>query len=310
MSIQYSRGCPFDCEFCNVTALLGHRPRTKSAPQMIAELDALHARGWRGDIFFVDDNFIGNKALLKRELLPALIEWQGKGRGVAFNTQASVNLADDPELMRMMAAAGFDMVFVGIETPDEDGLRECNKKQNTGRDLVADVKKIQRAGLAGAGRVHRRVRQRHAFDLPAADRVHPGERHRDGDGRPLAGAARHAPLRAPAAGRPHRRIRLRRQRGRLDEHRPANAAEGAARGLSADPEPHLLAREPLPARQDFPARVSRAGDHVAHQPGPVRGLRALGPGAGNHRQGTLAVLEAADLDDLPPAAPAAAWPSR
>ncbi len=151
MSIQYSRGCPYDCEFCNVTALLGHRPRTKSAPQVIAELDALHGRGWRGNVFFVDDNFIGNTALLKRELLPALIEWQGKGRGVTFNTQASVNLADDPDLMRMMTAAGFDMVFVGIETPDEDGLRECDKKQNTGRDLVADVKKIQRAGLQVQG---------------------------------------------------------------------------------------------------------------------------------------------------------------
>lgn len=151
MSIQYSRGCPFDCEFCNVTALLGHRPRTKTAPQVIAELDALHAQGWRGNIFLVDDNFIGNSALLKRELLPALIEWQGKRRGVTFNTQTSVNLADDPELMRMMAQAGFDTVFVGIETPDENCLRECNKKQNAGRDLVADVKKIQHAGLEVQG---------------------------------------------------------------------------------------------------------------------------------------------------------------
>ena len=151
MSIRYSRGCPFNCEFCNVTSLFGHQPRTKNAPQMIAELDSLYALGSRGGIFFVDDNFIGNKALLKRDLLPALIEWQGKGRGVAFNTQASVNLADDPELMRLMADAGFNMVFVGIETPDENCLRECNKKQNTGRDLVADVKKIQRAGLQVQG---------------------------------------------------------------------------------------------------------------------------------------------------------------
>jgi radical SAM superfamily enzyme YgiQ (UPF0313 family) len=151
MSLQYSRGCPFNCDFCNVTALLGHQPRTKSAAQVVAELDGLRSRGWRGGIFFVDDNFIGNKARLKSELLPALAEWQSAGRGVTFNTEASVNLADDPELMRMMVAAGFDMVFVGIETPDETCLRECSKKQNTGRDLVADVKRIQRAGLQVQG---------------------------------------------------------------------------------------------------------------------------------------------------------------
>jgi len=151
MSVQYSRGCPFNCDFCNVTALLGHRPRTKTAEQVIAELEGLYARGWRGGIFFVDDNFIGNTARLKRELLPALVKWQRKGRGITFNTEASVNLADDPELMRMMVEAGFDLVFVGIETPDETCLRECSKKQNTGRDLVADVKKIQRAGLQVQG---------------------------------------------------------------------------------------------------------------------------------------------------------------
>ena len=151
MSLQYSRGCPFNCDFCSVTALLGHRPRTKSATQVIAELEALCARGWRGAIFVVDDNFIGNKARLKRELLPALIEWQRAGRGITFNTEACVDLADDPELMRMMAEAGFDLVFVGIETPDENGLRECSKKHNTGRDLVADVKRIQRAGLQVQG---------------------------------------------------------------------------------------------------------------------------------------------------------------
>ena len=151
MSLQYSRGCPFNCDFCNVTALLGHRPRTKSAAQVIAELDALYARGWRGGIFFVDDNFIGSKARLKRELLPTLVKWQRGGRGVTFNTEASINLADDPKLMQMMGDAGFDTVFVGIETPDETCLRECSKKQNTGRDLVADVKKIQRAGLQVQG---------------------------------------------------------------------------------------------------------------------------------------------------------------
>ncbi len=151
MSLQYSRGCPFDCEFCDVTAKFGHRPRTKSAGQIIAELDGLYRVGWRGQVFFVDDNLIGNKRALKTELLPALIQWRGKRRGLPFHTEASINLADDPELMQQMAAAGFDAVFIGIETPDDSGLAECNKRQNQGRDLVADVKRIQRAGLQVQG---------------------------------------------------------------------------------------------------------------------------------------------------------------
>jgi len=151
MSIQFSRGCPFDCEFCNVTALFGHRPRIKHAEQIIAELDALYAMRWRGQIFFVDDNFIGNKGYLKKQLLPALIAWRKGKRGIHFNTEASVNLADDDQLMEMMVAAGFDTVFVGIETPDEGSLAECNKKQNKNRDLVDTVKRIQRAGLQVQG---------------------------------------------------------------------------------------------------------------------------------------------------------------
>lgn len=151
LSIQYSRGCPFDCEFCNITALFGHRPRTKTTAQVLAELDALARLGWRGSVFFVDDNFIGNKRVLKQELLPALIEWQKRNPGMPFFTEASINLADDEELMRLMVEAGFNQVFVGIETPVETGLAECNKRQNQGRDLVADVKRIQRAGLEVQG---------------------------------------------------------------------------------------------------------------------------------------------------------------
>ncbi len=151
MCIQYSRGCPFDCEFCDVTAKFGHRPRLKTAGQIIAELDGLHRRGWRGPVFFVDDNLIGNKRALKDELLPALIEWQKHGRGIPLYTEASINLADDEELMNLMAEAGFDMVFIGIETPDEAGLAGCNKRQNQHRDLVADVKRIQRAGMQVQG---------------------------------------------------------------------------------------------------------------------------------------------------------------
>ncbi|MCK4729001.1 MAG: radical SAM protein, partial [Desulfobacterales bacterium] len=130
MSIQFSRGCPFNCEFCNVTALFGHRPRIKTAEQIIAELDGLYNLGWRGQVFFVDDNFIGNKRYLKTQLLPALIEWQKDKKGIPFFTEASVNLADDESLMEMMVEAGFDTVFIGIETPDEKSLAECNKKQN------------------------------------------------------------------------------------------------------------------------------------------------------------------------------------
>jgi radical SAM superfamily enzyme YgiQ (UPF0313 family) len=151
MSIQFSRGCSFDCEFCNVTALFGHHPRTKRPAQVIAELDALYRWGWRGAVFFVDDNFIGNKREARERLLPALIAWQRGKHGISFYTQASINLADDDVLMDAMVEAGFRTVFVGIETPDDAGLAECDKRQNLGRDLVGDVKRIQRAGLQVQG---------------------------------------------------------------------------------------------------------------------------------------------------------------
>jgi radical SAM superfamily enzyme YgiQ (UPF0313 family) len=147
VSIQFSRGCPFNCDFCNVTALLGHRPRTKTAVQIIAELESLYTLGWRKSIFFVDDNFIGNRKQIKSEVLPALIEWRKGKTGMPFSTEASINLADDPELMHLMVQAGFDTVFVGIETPNEDSLTECSKNQNKGRDLVESVRQLQRAGL-------------------------------------------------------------------------------------------------------------------------------------------------------------------
>jgi radical SAM superfamily enzyme YgiQ (UPF0313 family) len=152
MNIQYSRGCPFDCDFCDIPLLYGHKPRVKDTKQVINELENLYTHGWRGAVFFVDDNFIGNKRNLKEEVLPAIAEWMAKRKyPFTFFTQASVNLADDEELMGLMVKAGFNTVFVGIETPDEEGLAECGKVQNKNRNLVACVKKIQQFGLQVQG---------------------------------------------------------------------------------------------------------------------------------------------------------------
>lgn len=151
LSIQFTRGCPFNCDFCNVTALLGHQVRYKTTAQILNELDRIYALGWRQNIFFVDDNFIGNKKYLKNELLPALIAWRQGKTGCSLITEVSINLSDDEELMEMMYAAGFHSVFVGIETPDEAGLEECQKSQNRRRDLVESVKKLQRHGLQVMG---------------------------------------------------------------------------------------------------------------------------------------------------------------
>ena len=152
MNLQYSRGCPFNCEFCDITFLDGRNPRTKTKEQVLAELDSLYKLGWRGDLFFVDDNFIGNKKKLKEEILPAIIDWMNNRRH-PFNlfTEVSVNLADDNELMQLMVKAGFSKVFVGIETPNEASLTECDKKQNTNRDLIASVKTLQNHGFEVMG---------------------------------------------------------------------------------------------------------------------------------------------------------------
>lgn len=148
MNIQYSRGCPFDCEFCDITVLFGRKPRTKNPEQIIAELDSLYNLGWRGGVFFVDDNFIGNKKKLKEEILPAIIDWMEKKEyPFTFYTETSINLADDEELMRLMAKAGFSAVFIGIESPHEESLEECNKGHNRNRDLVESIKKIQHFGF-------------------------------------------------------------------------------------------------------------------------------------------------------------------
>ena len=152
MNIQYSRGCPFNCEFCDITVLFGRVPRVKTREQLLSELDALYARGWRGGVFFVDDNFIGNKARLKNDVLPAIIEWMKTHKyPFQFSTEVSVDISDDELLMSMMVNAGFDTVFVGIETPNEESLAECNKYQNKNRNLIECIKKIQRHGMQVQG---------------------------------------------------------------------------------------------------------------------------------------------------------------
>jgi radical SAM superfamily enzyme YgiQ (UPF0313 family) len=146
MCVQYSRGCPFSCEFCDIIEIYGRVPRTKSIQQMLAEFDALRDLGWRGTVFIVDDNFIGNKKNV-RLLLPAIAEWQ-KRNGYPFSllTESSVNLADDEPLLKEMREAGFRRVFLGIETPVEESLKEAQKSQNRG-NLLDSVKRIQSYGM-------------------------------------------------------------------------------------------------------------------------------------------------------------------
>lgn len=147
VNVQYSRGCPFTCEFCDIIELYGRKPRTKTNEQMLAELDRLHALGYRGHVDFVDDNLIGNKKAVKA-FLPALAEWQRqRKRPFEMSTEASLNLADDDELLSLMQEAGFFSVFIGIESPDPDVLNATRKKQNTRRDIAKSVHKIYGAGI-------------------------------------------------------------------------------------------------------------------------------------------------------------------
>ncbi|MBK9152865.1 MAG: DUF4070 domain-containing protein [Chloracidobacterium sp.] len=147
MCLQYSRGCPFNCEFCDIIEIYGRVPRTKSNAQMLAELDAVKATGWRGLLFIVDDNFIGNKKNV-RLFMPDLIEWSRENSyPFSFITEASVNLAEDEVLLQQMEDAGFRRVFLGIETPVEESLKEAQKGQNTRRDLLESIRKIQSHGI-------------------------------------------------------------------------------------------------------------------------------------------------------------------
>ena len=146
--VQYSRGCPYLCDFCDVTALFGRRPRTKTSEQIIKELEVLDKQSNLHFVLFADDNLIGNKRILKSDLLPKLIEWRKKKKpGFYFATQLTVNLADDQELMDLLIDAGFRHIFIGIETPDEAGLKGSRKNQNLKRDQLENIHKLHQAGF-------------------------------------------------------------------------------------------------------------------------------------------------------------------
>ncbi|MBK8270964.1 MAG: B12-binding domain-containing radical SAM protein [Planctomycetes bacterium] len=151
MSVQFSRGCPFNCDFCDIIVMNGRVPRVKTSEQMIAELESLAASGWKGPVFFVDDNFIGNKAKVKVFLRELIAKQRSAHLRFRFLTQASLNIVDDLELMDLMVEAGFKSLFIGIESPSEDSLVECAKAQNTKRDLVSAVRIIHNKGMEVMG---------------------------------------------------------------------------------------------------------------------------------------------------------------
>ncbi|OPY88648.1 MAG: biotin synthase [Smithella sp. PtaU1.Bin162] len=147
LMIQFSRGCPFNCEFCDVTSLFGHNPRIKTEDQFLRELQSIYDTGWRGTVFIVDDNFIGNKKAIKT-MLPGVVAWMKKHQyPFELLTETSINIADDDELIRLMTQAGFNSIFIGLETPNEESLKECSKNQNCKRDMIAAIKKLQAGGL-------------------------------------------------------------------------------------------------------------------------------------------------------------------
>lgn len=147
MAIQFSRGCPWDCEFCDITKMFGKNPRTKTAKQVLAEFEFLYKLGWRGSIFLVDDNLIGNRKAVE-QLLPEIIAWQkSKGYPFSFFTEASINLASMENVMDMMVEARFNTVFIGIESPKQETLKIAGKDQNVGIDLLQALKTIREHGL-------------------------------------------------------------------------------------------------------------------------------------------------------------------
>ncbi|MFW6224498.1 MAG: B12-binding domain-containing radical SAM protein, partial [Bacteroidota bacterium] len=152
MNLQVSRGCPFNCDFCEITALLGRKVRMKTRRQLVNELQTLYELKWRGPVSVVDDNFIGNRKSVKNDILPAMIKWMREHKyPFSFNAQTSIDLADDDQLLELMSSAGFNSTFIGIETPDEESLQSCHKVQNENRNLLESVQKIQSNGLMVSG---------------------------------------------------------------------------------------------------------------------------------------------------------------
>ena len=152
MSLQFSRGCPYSCDFCEIPSLLGQKVRLKTTDQIISELDALYRMKWRGSVSIVDDNFLGNEREIKKGILPAIIKWMRKhGYPFIFNIQTSINLADDQDLVSRMIEAGINSTFIGIETLSENSLKNSNKIQNRNRDMLQGVKDIQRSGMLVSG---------------------------------------------------------------------------------------------------------------------------------------------------------------
>ncbi len=265
-ALQYSRGCPFQCEFCDIIVIYGRRPRVKDPDQLIAELDDMRRAGFHS-AFIVDDNFIGNKKKAKA-LLAKLIPWMEEHHyPLRLTTEASIDLAEDPELLEMMYRANFRSVFIGIETPRIDSLNETKKFQNVRGDSLASQAGADSTGGPRHQRgIHRRLRQRRPGNLRRPVSVHPGERHHAGDGRHAAGHPQDAALRSAEARRTTGRGRPQLQ-FRSEANDPRGAATGLlgpgpaavhARGVSrAILQGVRIARVPPAPRGDLPARPAK-----------------------------------------------------
>ena len=302
MALQYSRGCPFNCEFCDIIEIYGRKPRTKTPAQVVTELESLLRFGWRGSVFIVDDNFIGNKRNVK-QLLPVIADWnQRNHHPFYFLTEASLNLAEDEELLRQMRRANFTKVFLGIETPVEASLRETQKYQNTGKDLLESVRLIQSYGLEVMGGFIVGFDNDPPTVFEEQVRFHPRERHPCRHGRAAHGAAQHpalppSPARGPAADAEQRQQRGHRLHAEL---RPPDECRDAGGGLQEHPQGHLQSRRILPPGITIPGtqRTERCPD--GSQPFRLPRLWHLLAASGRARQFADGLLALPDERRAPP----------